>query len=145
MLLSFGNMLVPNPRVLVICVFRNGSRILAARGFDKQKAEHFFRPIGGAVEFGETTTQAIRREVKEELGVEIDGVKRLGVLENLFRYNGKPSHEIVFVFDASFVDNTLYDAIELPIQEDVWVGPAAGLISMCCLRHRSILTGSLNY
>ena len=118
---------MPNPRVLVICLFRDGSRILVAQGYDQQKDEHFFRPIGGAVEFGETTVDAIRREVQEELGVEIDGIQRLGVLENLFRYNGKPGHEIVFVLDASFVDKSLYSAKELPIHEDVWIGPARWL------------------
>lgn len=118
---------MPHPRVLAICVFRHGTRILVAQGYDAEKDEYFFRPIGGEVEFGELAAEAIRREVREELGVEIEGIHRLGLLENLFSYNGKPGHEIVIVFDASFVDRSLYDADELPIHEDVWIGPVRWL------------------
>jgi len=115
---------VPSPRVLSVCIFSNDSRILVARGFDEVKNEHFFRPIGGAVEFGETTAETIRREVGEELGVQIEQVVRIGVLENLFHFDGKPGHEIIFVFNAKFVDKTLYTETTLPIHEEGWVGPA---------------------
>lgn len=112
------------PRVISICVFHNGPRILVAEGFDKCKHERFFRPIGGEVEFGESATETIAREVREELGQEIQNARRLAVLENRFQYNGNPSHEIVFVFDAEFVDKKLYQMNEIPINEDVWIGPA---------------------
>ena len=115
---------VPSPRVISICVFRHGSRILVAEGFDEHKGEQFLRPIGGEVELGESTVETISREVREELGQEIHNVKRLAVLENLFQYNGQQGHEIVFVFDAEFIDKTLYETSEIPINEDVWIGPA---------------------
>jgi len=35
------------------------------------------------------------------------------VLENIFRFDGKPGHEIVFVFEARFVDATLYEQDEI--------------------------------
>lgn len=116
--------LVPSPRVIAICVFRHDSRILVAEGFDEYKGERFLRPIGGEVELGESTSETVTREVREELGKEIQNAKRLAVLENMFQYNGKPGHEIVFVFDAEFIDKTLYEMNEIPINEDVWVGPA---------------------
>lgn len=112
-------------RFLAICVFRQGSRILVAEGFDAAKGESFFRPLGGAVEFGEFAGDAIRREIREELAAEISDPKQLGVLENLFTYQGQPCHEIVFVFDARFIDQRLYQVDSLHIQEeDIWAGPA---------------------
>ncbi len=115
---------MPSIRHLVICVFRSGSRILVARGFDDVKNEAFFRPLGGAVEFGESSVDALRREIREELGVEIAEPVQLGVLENVFTYRGRPGHEIIFVFDASFVDADLYTNAELPLSEPGWDGPA---------------------
>lgn len=111
-------------RPLAICLFRHRGRILVARGFDDTKQEHFLRPLGGAVEFGERAELALRREIREELGVEITRPVRLGVLENVFTYRGRPGHEIVFVFDARFVDRRLYARPSLPLAEDIWDGPA---------------------
>ena len=114
-------------RPLAIGVFRNGSRILVARGHGDSHGGPFMRPIGGQIEFGETAEAALRREIREELDAEIDGIERLGVLENRFTYRGRPGHEIVFVFDARFVDASLYDAAGIPILEPVWDGPAIWL------------------
>ncbi len=116
---------MPEIRILAICVFRRGSRILVARGFDAVKGEAFLRPLGGAVEFGELAVDALRREIHEELDAEIIEPVQIGVLENLFTYQGKPGHEVVIVFDAEFADQQLYQKDSLPIhEEDVWDGPA---------------------
>ncbi len=116
---------MPKIRILAICVFRRGSKILVAQGFDAVKKETFFRPLGGAVEFGELAADALRREIREELHAEILEPVQLGVLENLFTYQGQPSHEVVFVFDAQFADQQLYQKASLEIhEEDIWDGPA---------------------
>ncbi|MCA9797291.1 MAG: NUDIX domain-containing protein, partial [Candidatus Eremiobacteraeota bacterium] len=72
------------------------------------KQQAFLIPVGGGVEFGELGQQAIVREVKEELGLDIEAVELLGTLENIFTFDGQPGHEIVFVYDARFCDPTLY-------------------------------------
>lgn len=115
---------MPSIRNLAICVFRHGTRILVARGFDDVKNEAFLRPLGGEVEFGETAVDALRREIREELGAEIADPARIGIVENVFEYRGQPSHEIVFVFDAKFVDTALYEQESLPLDEPVWDGEA---------------------
>lgn len=111
-------------RPLAICVFQNAGRILVANGYDAVKGEHFMRPLGGRIEFGERAIDALRREVREELRAEIDQPELLGVLESVFVYAGAPCHEIVFVFDAKFRDPSFYRLSDIPIAEDVWVGPA---------------------
>lgn len=58
----------------------------------------FHRLIGGSVEHGETHRAAIEREVAEELSATISDLRYLGVVENIFRYEGEAGHEIVFVY-----------------------------------------------
>ena len=116
-----------NIRLVAICVFYDRDRILVAPGYDDVKNERFFRPLGGAVEFGESAVDALRREIREELGLEIESPVQLGVLENRFEYRGQPGHEVVFVFNASFVDLRVYTERKLSICEPGWDGPAEWL------------------
>ena len=105
-------------RAIAICVFRNQGRILALEITDPSTGERFYRPAGGGVEFGEYSQDALRREMREELGVEIEAPVLLGVLENIFFYNGRPGHEIAFVYDAQFVDRQLYQQSHFKVTED---------------------------
>jgi 8-oxo-dGTP pyrophosphatase MutT (NUDIX family) len=100
-------------RVVVLGVFLNRGRILVFQGSDKIKNETFFRPLGGGVEFGETSENALDREIKEELGLEIKDPRYLGALENIFVYQGEPGHEIVLVYDAQFADPKVYGKMDL--------------------------------
>jgi 8-oxo-dGTP pyrophosphatase MutT (NUDIX family) len=111
-------------RLIAIGLFRQGTRILVAPGYDEVKRERFHRPLGGAIEFGESAAEALRREIREELGLEIHDPVRLAVLENRFEYRGRPGHEIVFVFDSAFVDRRVYERGTVPIREAGWDGPA---------------------
>jgi ADP-ribose pyrophosphatase YjhB (NUDIX family) len=104
-------------RVVAIGIFRRGRSILITEGFDSVKQEGFARPPGGGVEVGETSADALRREIREEFGQEITQLRLLGVVENRFTYQGQPGHEIVFVYDAEFADPSLYDRPEIPWTE----------------------------
>ena len=118
-------------RVKVICLFLHEGRLLAIDDFDPTKQQRFWVPVGGRVEFGESSRQAIIREVREELGAEINDLDLLGVLENLFTFDGGQGHEIVFVYDARFADVTMYSAGFLPGMEGDkafeahWIDPNA--------------------
>ena len=72
----------------------------------------------------EDAADTLRREIREELGLEIRDPVRLGVLENRFVYRGEPGHEIVFVFDGAFVDERVHARDALPMLEPGWDGPA---------------------
>ncbi|SRR5579883_379290 len=98
-------------RALAICLFRNGERILVERNYDTVKQDYYWRPLGGGVEFGEHSRDAVIREIREETGEEIENVRLLHVIESFFEADGKPEHEIVFVYDAEFVNRSLYDGI----------------------------------
>lgn len=100
-------------RAKAVCVFRHKNKILLSEGYDPVKNEHYLIPIGGGIDFGETSEQAARREVMEEIGAEAHDLQLLGVLENLFTFGGTPGHEIVFVYEANFVDESLYAQSEI--------------------------------
>jgi 8-oxo-dGTP pyrophosphatase MutT (NUDIX family) len=96
-------------RPIVLCLFRHRDRILVSRDYDSVKMDYYYRPLGGGIEFGETSRDAIIREIREELGAEIENVTWLGMLENIFTLEGAPGHEIVLIYDATFVDRSLYE------------------------------------
>lgn len=98
-------------RSLAICVFRNNNRILVNQGYDSVKDEHFYRPLGGGIEFGEKSSETICRELMEELNVQVeeDSLRYLGAVENIFTFNGKPGHEIVLIYDGTLKEPGLYN------------------------------------
>ena len=99
----------PRIRPIALCLFQRDGRILVGNGFDVVKNSLYCRPLGGGIEFGERGQEAIVREMREELGAEITNVEWLGTLENLFTCDGRPGHQIVLLYDATFVDSSLYD------------------------------------
>ncbi|WP_434685982.1 NUDIX hydrolase [Pseudanabaena minima] len=94
---------------MLIYLFRNGNKILVSECFDSIKQDYFCRPLGGGIEFGESSQEAMLREIGEELALEIENLKLIEVIENIFVYEGKQGHEVVFVYDAKFVDKSCYD------------------------------------
>jgi 8-oxo-dGTP pyrophosphatase MutT (NUDIX family) len=106
-------------RPLAICVFRHDERILVNEGYDSVKDEFFYRPLGGAIEFGEPSVETICRELMEELNVEVNrqSLKYLGALENIFTFNGSPGHEIVLIYDGAMKELSLYDQSVIRGQE----------------------------
>ena len=114
-----GQTLMSEPRIrhLAICVFHHRGRILVNPFYDPVKQQALFRPLGGGVEFGEKSIDAIAREIREELNLPIRSPRLLGTLESIFTYLGKPGHEVVQVYDAEFEDPTLYEKHWLEGQE----------------------------
>jgi 8-oxo-dGTP pyrophosphatase MutT (NUDIX family) len=98
-------------RPLAICIFRHNDRILVAEGYDSIKDEYFYRPLGGGIEFGESSVETICRELMEELNAEVDreSLKYLGAVENIFHFNGIPGHEIVLIYDGALKESELYE------------------------------------
>jgi ADP-ribose pyrophosphatase YjhB (NUDIX family) len=77
----------------------------------------FHRPLGGHVELGEYAIDTVHRELAEEIGQRLAGVRLLGVLENIFQWQGAPQHEVVFVFRAAFADPAAYEIEQQPIRD----------------------------
>ncbi|HZM25245.1 MAG TPA: NUDIX domain-containing protein [Anaerolineales bacterium] len=96
-------------RPIALCICRNKDRILVFEGHDPIKGETFYRPLGGGIEFGEKSEDAVRRELKEEINVDVGEIRYLGTVENIFIFNGNPYHEIVLIYDGILMESGLYD------------------------------------
>lgn len=94
--------------------------ILVAEGYDSHSGETFYRPLGGTIEFGEPSAQTVRRELKEEAGLELCDVRYCTTLENIFEYQGGRGHEIVIVYTARLAESAVqtYEVDEFQAVED---------------------------
>lgn len=101
---------VPQIRPIAICVLRRGNQILVMEVPDVVKGTMGYRPLGGGIEYGEYTRDAVQREIREELGVEITDVVHLGTTENIFTHMGALGHEVVFVYEGRFPEAGLYES-----------------------------------
>ena len=94
-------------RPIAICPCRDGNRILVTEFCEKGRL--YYRPLGGAIEFGERGAETVRREFREEIAVELTEIRYLGMLENIYEVEGERAHQIVMVFDGRLSDAGLYE------------------------------------
>ena len=104
---------LPQVRALVLGLIRDGDRILVAEGYDSVKQSFFYRCLGGGVDFGETSIDALKREFQEEIQAELCNIRYLGFSENLFVFEGKPGHEWIQIYQADLVDSKFYQLDEM--------------------------------
>ena len=95
--------------IKAMCLFQNNGKILVTKGFDDVKNKHFYRVVGGTVEFSETAEQGIRREVQEELNSDLENLELVDVIENIFTFQDKQGHEIVFLYIGELTRKELYE------------------------------------
>jgi mutator protein MutT len=101
------------PRIIVAAIIRNGNKLLLTKEVLESGRERWIFP-GGGVNFGESLEEAVKREIKEELGMEIKVEKLLGFKEAIFpKVN---YHTIIFFFlakplgDLSIKEKKILDA-----------------------------------
>ncbi|TDL30883.1 NUDIX domain-containing protein [Jeotgalibacillus sp. S-D1] len=68
-----------------------------------------YRPIGGTIELGEKSSEALVREFKEEINADIEIDQYLACLENIFKLDDQIGHEITQLYAVSFKDERLYE------------------------------------
>ncbi|MDD3777911.1 MAG: NUDIX domain-containing protein [Patescibacteria group bacterium] len=113
-------------RNIAVVIIKHNDRILVSPNYDEEKDWHFFRLLGGGIEFRESAQEALEREIKEELGREIVNISLLEVSENIFQYQKRLGHEICFIFKADFKDKADYNIEEFqildqPKRKAIWV------------------------
>lgn len=105
-------------RVKVLAWIEDNGNLFVVRMHDSVKGDDYYRPIGGSVEFGETTTAALHREVKEELDTTIHIIGEPLVMENIFTCDGVKGHEIDYLYPARFIDPKYSARKVFPLVED---------------------------
>jgi len=118
---TLAKQVFPEPTVGALIV-NNEGRILLAKShkwFDK------YTLPGGHIEVGESTIDAVRREVKEEVGLDVEVVEMLLVQEAIFTPEFyKKKHFIFIDFYCKSKDQQVkLDQDE--IQDYIWVYPGA--------------------
>ena len=96
-------------RPIVLGLAIKNNKILVCKGFDTVKNQTFYRCLGGGIEFLENSETALKREFQEEISANITVGNFLGVSENIFTYNGKPAHEIIFFYSIDISDSDYKD------------------------------------
>ena len=91
-------------RPIVLGLAIKDNKLLVSEGFDNVKKQTFYRCLGGGIEFLEKSTDALKREFKEEINIDIVIKDLLGISENIFTYEGKNAHELVFYYNINILD-----------------------------------------
>lgn len=68
----------------------------------KCKNKDYYALIGGRIKIGETSEEAIKREILEETGKEVEIVKYIATIENFFKEESQKYHEINFIYQLKF-------------------------------------------
>ena len=78
-------------------VITNGRKILMARNPNEKRK--YYYSVGGRVKFGESLTDAVKRELKEETGIDCEVDRLVCIHENFFTDDeGVPFHEVSCFF-----------------------------------------------
>jgi 8-oxo-dGTP diphosphatase len=107
---------------IVVAVIRNekGEILLARRNEPKLLNAHDkWEFVGGGIDFGEDPIQALKREVKEEAGVEIEVIRLLPrVISDVETFEeGKQTHVIIISYECKIVSGELTPGLDNEIAE----------------------------
>jgi 8-oxo-dGTP pyrophosphatase MutT (NUDIX family) len=64
----------------------------------KQVDDSYWALPGGGIELGEASEETIVREMKEELGYEVEVERTVWMAETFFEHRGDPMHEVAFYY-----------------------------------------------
>ena len=122
---------MPTPRVSVLAVIRHPATgaLLVNEFYDPTEDVTFHRPCGGGVDWQEPAAHALVREFREEFGLAVEVGARLGVIENIFTFNGRQGHEVLFLYAARLAEHAAYeierfDCRDVPGEYAIWRAPS---------------------
>ena len=84
-------------------VFLNGDKVLV------HKCQNHYALPGGRVQAREDSISALKREVSEELELEIENTSFIGAVENFFNAPEAKFHEYMWMIKGEFKDKSVYD------------------------------------
>ena len=99
----------PRAKTLGVLLYDNRILVEEFHGKHSKGEGTYYRPIGGSIEFGEKSEDALIREFHEELEVEIKINQYIGCLENIFSIDEETGHEIFQLYLIGFKDISHYN------------------------------------
>lgn len=108
----------PAIRVVALGLHRRGGGLLAVDVLDDSGRLKGVRPPGGGVRFGERWDDALRREFREELEIEITVSGPPLCIENIYEHHGAVGHEIVLAAEIAFPEGAFAGRDSLTLVED---------------------------
>jgi len=104
-------------RPVALGVVRRGDELLVGEDSNSATGETFYRLLGGGVEFGEHSRDAVVREFEEELGVTFEVERHVGTFEDVFEVDGETSHELWRVYEGELVEDWPYEREDFEFHE----------------------------
>lgn len=87
----------PTPAVSILPV-KDGKVLLAKRAIEPYKGD--YDVLGGFLDFGETAEEAVRRELKEEVGLEVKSMKFFRTYVDRYGKDGEHTLGLFFIVEA---------------------------------------------
>jgi 8-oxo-dGTP pyrophosphatase MutT (NUDIX family) len=95
-------------RPISLGLIQHQGHLFVSKGHDTVTNKVFYRFLGGGIDFGETSVNALKREFQEEIQAELTNIEYITCLDNIFVCNGKPGHELIQLFRCHFADPDFY-------------------------------------
>ena len=108
----------PSIRFKVLGLHWRDGGLLAAEVRDDAGRVKGVRPLGGSMEFGESAEDALRREFREELGIDITLLGAPVFMENIYRHEGRTGHEILALFEVGLPEGAFAGRTRIAFHED---------------------------
>jgi nucleoside triphosphatase len=112
------------PRIVVgVLIYNDKNEIFLAKSY---KWKDKWIVPGGHLEWGETLKNCVKREVKEETNLDIDGIELIFVKENIFSEEFHEKRHMLFMDYSAKVINTNVKLND-ELQEYKWIKPQDAL------------------
>ena len=72
--------------------------------FEKDKRNRFYWVVSGRIQINENSIEAAKREVKEELGIELEEINLKAIVESFFGLDNENFHELCFYYTGKYVE-----------------------------------------
>jgi len=113
----------PEPTVGALILNSRGKMLLAK----SSKWKNRFTLPGGHIELGESIEEALKREVKEETGLEIQSVRFLNLQEAIYSEEFHEPKHFIFLDFLCETQTTEVKVDTEELQEFIWVEPTKAL------------------
>jgi 8-oxo-dGTP pyrophosphatase MutT (NUDIX family) len=103
--------------IRVAAIIRKDDKMLVSKW-----CEDMLSLIGGRVKIGESTQEALVREVAEETGLKVETSSLHAIVENFFNIDGQAFHEFCYVYDVALEDFQINpSAVDFDCQKMLWL------------------------